>query len=66
MSPDELACIEEFRRKALEGTITLEEMREAISLLRGSRRAAALAGRKKKAPTPTDTKPQPDSPPDAT
>lgn len=43
------ARIEELRRKQAEGELTLEEMREAIALLRSDRQAATQARTRKKA-----------------
>lgn len=43
MTPDLSAKISLWRAKAVEGTLTPEEMREAISLLRGERVSAAQA-----------------------
>lgn len=37
------ARIAVWRQKCLEGTITLEEMREAVAIMRGDRRNAAQA-----------------------
>jgi hypothetical protein len=44
--PETQARIEELTRKALNNTITLEEEREAIRLLRNDRRSAADASAK--------------------
>ena len=43
-SPETLARIAQLRAKCTEGTATLEEMKEAVKLLRGDRRTAASAG----------------------
>lgn len=43
MTPEIQSKIFLFRQKAAEGTLTQEDMREAILLLRGSRRSAAAA-----------------------
>lgn len=40
-SPETQARIAEWRRKALDGSITLEEMKQAIIVLRESRTSAA-------------------------
>lgn len=48
------AKIAVWRQKAVEGTLSIEEMREAILVLRGDRRGAAIASdkaRKAKATT---------------
>jgi hypothetical protein len=39
--------IDEFRRKCADNTITLEEMKEAVLLVRGGRQAAAEAAASK-------------------
>jgi hypothetical protein len=52
LSPELQARIVEWRRKSLDGTITLEEQREAVKLMREGRLAAAQAqsaARRKKA-----------------
>jgi len=41
LSPDSQTKIAEYRRKAANGTLSLEEMREAIRLLRGERMTAS-------------------------
>lgn len=41
----------EFRRKAADGTITLDEMREAVALVRQGRVSAAESAAKSKAKT---------------
>jgi len=41
LTPDIQNRFSEWRRKAAEGTITREEMKEAILALRGSRRTAS-------------------------
>ncbi|HWV45753.1 MAG TPA: hypothetical protein VN039_07015 [Nitrospira sp.] len=46
MSPDLTSKITLWRAKAVEGTLTLEEMKEAIQLLRGERVSAAQASDK--------------------
>jgi len=43
ISPELHARIAEWRRKSLDGTITLEEQREAVKLMREGRLAAAQA-----------------------
>ena len=43
MTPEIQAKIYNLRQKANEGTLTLDEMREAIVILRGSRKSAAIA-----------------------
>lgn len=57
-SPELQLRIAEWRRKALEGTITLDEMKEAIVVMRESRTSAAVAVKKsaasRKAPVNTD------------
>jgi hypothetical protein len=53
MTPEMMSQITVWRQKAAEGTLTLEEMRQAILALRGDRRGAAVASeksRKAKAP----------------
>lgn len=46
------AKIDEWRRKSNAGTITIEEQREAVALLRGVRRQAAeAASTPKRSPT---------------
>jgi hypothetical protein len=53
MTPEMMSQIGIWRQKAAEGTLTLEEMRQAILALRGDRRGAAVASeksRKAKAP----------------
>lgn len=49
-SPEIINKVNEWRRKAADGTITLEEQKEAILLLRQNRTSAltASAGAKKK------------------
>lgn len=42
-SPETLSRIAILRQKAADGTASLEEMREAVRLLRGDRRAAATS-----------------------
>lgn len=43
MSPDVQARIVILRQKAIDGTLTQEEMREGIILMRGDRKAAAAS-----------------------
>jgi len=43
MTPELQSKIIILRQKANEGTLTLDEMKEAIVLLRGSRRSASIA-----------------------
>ena len=43
ISPELSAKIVEWRQKSLDGTITIEEQREAIKLMREGRMAAAQA-----------------------
>lgn len=42
-SPETLSRIAILQQKCAEGTVTVEEMREAVLLLRGERRTAATA-----------------------
>ncbi len=52
MTPETQAKIAQWRAKALDGTLTIEEMREAIIALRGDRLGAAhasAASKRKKA-----------------
>jgi len=52
MTPETQAKIAQWRVKALDGTLTIEEMREAIIALRGDRLGAAhasAASKRKKA-----------------
>lgn len=59
-SPELLNQLSEWRRKAADGTITLEEMREAVKVLRANRMssadaaAASKVGGKKKSTVPVD------------
>jgi len=51
-SPETLARIAEWRAKALNNTLTVEDMREALRTMRGDRAGAAFASdasRRKKA-----------------
>lgn len=53
LSPEMTQKIAELRQKAREGTITLEETKEALSLLRADRtnaQATSTTSRSKKAP----------------
>lgn len=43
MNPEVQSQIATWRQKAAEGTLTIEEMRQAIALIRGDRRGAATA-----------------------
>lgn len=54
MTPEIRQRIELFRQKQLAGTITLEELREALALLREGREAA-IASRNHKAPVTTES-----------
>ena len=45
-SMDTLTKIAIWRQKAVDGTLTTEEMKEAILVLRGDRRGAAIASDK--------------------
>lgn len=47
-SPELNAKIEIWRSKAIDGTLTQDEMREAILALRGERRSASFASEKSK------------------
>lgn len=49
MTPDLLAKIEEWRRKSADGTITMDEQKEAILLLRQTRVTALTASKASKA-----------------
>lgn len=40
LSPETLSKFAEWRRKSNDGTITIEEQREAVNALRGDRRTA--------------------------
>lgn len=55
VTPETQSRIAEYRRKAADGTITLDEMKAAIILLRSGRKAAAEAsaasGKRTKKPT---------------
>jgi hypothetical protein len=42
-SLETLAKIAIWRQKCIDGTITIEEMREAVAVMRGDRKAAAQA-----------------------
>lgn len=46
-SPEQQSKIAELQAKSLAGTLTLEEMREAIRLMRQGRRSAAETSTKK-------------------
>jgi ribosomal protein L12E/L44/L45/RPP1/RPP2 len=46
------AQVDLWRQKALSGTITDEELKEAVKALRSTREAAAVQGAKKKALAP--------------
>jgi len=48
MSPEMMQKIAQWRQKALENTLTVEDMKEAILALRGDRRGAAVASEKSK------------------
>jgi len=48
-SPELLNQIAEWQRKSADGTITLEEMREAVKVLRANRLSSAEAAAKSKA-----------------
>lgn len=48
MSPETAAQISIYRQKALEGTITPLEMKEAVILLRADRRNAAVSSEQAK------------------
>ena len=53
MTPELNAKVAEWRQKSVEGTLSLEDMKEAIQALRGGRVSAAIASstsRAKKAP----------------
>ena len=55
---DMMTKIAVWRQKAIEGTLSIEEMKEAIQALRGDRRGAAIASdkaRKAKAGTAIPT-----------
>ena len=52
MSPEIQARIETLRVKSLAGTITLDEMRESIKLLRENRLSAAQASKPSRAKAP--------------
>jgi hypothetical protein len=55
LSPELQSRIELLRAKALAGTLSLDEQREAIRMLRADRVAAAARGRASRAkPTPRD------------
>lgn len=43
MTPEVSAQIAIWRHKTNEGTITVEEMRQAVDLIRGSRKSAAIS-----------------------
>lgn len=57
-SPETTAKIQLWRQKAIEGTLTKEEMREAIVLMRGERRSAAVASETARKTAAKKTKPQ--------
>ena len=42
MSPDVQAKLAVLRQKAIDGTLSLDEMKEAVVLMRGDRKAAAV------------------------
>lgn len=46
-SPEQITKIKELTAKSIAGTLTLEEMREAVILMRQGRRAAAETSKKK-------------------
>ena len=46
MTPETNAKIAIYRQKAIEGSLTVEDMKEAIILLRGDRKGAAVASEK--------------------
>jgi len=50
-NPELLNQIAEWRRKSTDGTITLDEMREAIKVLRGNRIGAIASATSAKAKT---------------
>ena len=55
MAPEVLAKIATVRQKMIEGTATLEELREAVTLMRGDRKIATTslpAGGKRSAAKP--------------
>lgn len=59
--PELLNKLSEWRRKSADGTITLDEMREAVKAMRANRMSSAEAaakskstGGKKKSSTPVD------------
>lgn len=59
-SPEDSARIELLRRKAIDGTITIEEQREAITMLRQGRVGAQIGSttsrtKKAEAKAPVDT-----------
>ena len=54
LSPELQSRIELLRAKALAGTLTLDEQREAIRMLRADRVAAAARGRASRKPAPRD------------
>jgi hypothetical protein len=49
MSPEVMSRIAIWRVKACDGTLTTEEMKEAIALIRGDRKSASFASEKSKA-----------------
>lgn len=57
MNPQLVSQIEMWRRKAIDGTLTAEEMREAVIALREGRKSASIAsdaakGKRKAASAP--------------
>lgn len=57
-SPETQAKIALWRQKAVEGTLTKEEMREALVLMRGERRSAAVASETARKTAARKVKPQ--------
>lgn len=61
ISPETQARIALFRQKAVEGTLSREDMKEAITLIRGDRRnAAAASDGARRARAKTEIKPADD------
>lgn len=58
VSPEMMVKVAEWRTKAREGTLTQDEMREAIVFLRGERTAAQPSATSRKSPSkaPVDSK----------
>lgn len=58
-SPELNAKIALWRQQAIDGTLTQEDLREAIAALRGDRKGAAIASEKSKTKKAAASKPAP-------